>query len=568
MGKFNLDDYEVKPQKFNLDDYEVKQPIAPVTSVVRQLAQGASGGLSDELAGGLEAAGRVVGLNGVGGPVKDISINKEGPTFSLDDIQKAYQTGRDHERTSLKNDLNENPITSSAANILGSVVSPINKITKGMSAAKAGLTLGGVYGFGNSEANNASDLVKDTATGAAMGGAVGKTIDVASPYIKNGFDSAGKALKSTAEKLAVKATGATGKQSEKFAENAGRELLDRGIVQFGDDAEKIASKSNLAIKNAENTIDSSLEALDNKGVTVSVDKIVKNLEDKIENLKKDPSQASVVKKLQTMIDDIYETGNSNVKISDAEITKRGYNKVARNWLDPEQGQAGKTAYLAYKEAVEESAKAANPEIAKQFVDAKKSFGLLNPIADAAEKRAATLNQSPIGGLLDMATAGAGGAAVGGPAGLVTGVGAAAARRLVAPKLAASAAVTTDKISKALLSNSELVNVYKQNPAAFENIVESVRAGLSSLNQNIRTAEKNDSAKNEAPKKGPEKWANDGAQKIVEHDQTIDQSTIDQLKNSKKGRDLLIKASDLKAGSPQMDKIVNQIRNGSLMNGEE
>lgn len=82
-----------------------------------------------------------------------------------------------------------------------------------------------------------------------------------------------------------------------------------------------------------------------------------------------------------------------------------------------------------------------------------------------------------------------------------------------------------------------------------------------------TNKSDDSAKNEAPKKGPEKWANDGAQKIVEHDQTIDQSTIDQLMNSKKGRDLLIKASDLKPGSPQMQKIVNQIQNASV-NGDE
>jgi hypothetical protein len=91
--------------------------------------------------------------------------------------------------------------------------------------------------------------------------------------------------------------------------------------------------------------------------------------------------------------------------------------------------------------------------------------------------------------------------------------------------------------------------------------------LSRLSSSESATKSNYAAKNEAPKKGPEKWANDGAQKIVEHDQTIDPETIDQLKNSKKGRDLLIKASDLKPGSPQMQKIVNQIQNASL-NGDE
>ena len=43
MGKFNLDDYKIKPTKFSLDDYEVKQTVSPATSAVRQFAQGATG---------------------------------------------------------------------------------------------------------------------------------------------------------------------------------------------------------------------------------------------------------------------------------------------------------------------------------------------------------------------------------------------------------------------------------------------------------------------------------------------------------------------------------------------
>jgi hypothetical protein len=423
------------------------------TDTVRKIAQGGAAGFSDELAGGLEAGGRMLGVKGAGGPIRDISLQE--PSF---DLQGAYIEGRDLEREKLKQAEMSSPIVGSVAEFVGAGISPVNKIGKGLSLAKQAALSSGIYGLGSSEEETVVGDLAKAGENATVGLVNGKAFSKILPK---------KGLASKAEQLAENATGATAAQSQKYADNAGRELLDRGIVAFGDTPEKIAEKSGLLIKQAERTIDSTLKALDKQGVTVSVDNIVTNLEQKAAQLASDPSQAPVVRKLKTLINDIIETGNSKIKPSDAEITKRGYNKIARNWLDPEQGQAGKIAYLAYRDAVEQSAQIVDPSLAKEFIGAKKVYALMNPIVDAAERRAAQLNQQPMGGLLDVASAGAGGA-VAGPIGVIAGVGTAAARRSIAPRLSSSMAVIVDEAAKKLPTLNYLT---LSNPSAIDAFVE-------------------------------------------------------------------------------------------------
>jgi hypothetical protein len=72
-----------------------------------------------------------------------------------------------------------------------------------------------------------------------------------------------------------------------------------------------------------------------------------------------------------------------------------------------------------------------------------------------------------------------------------------------------------------------------------------------------------------PTKGPEKWANDGLKNIQDHDSSAfsDPAVIEQILGSKKGKDLLIRASDLKPNTKAMDKIVEQIKSASMSGGE-
>lgn len=344
------------------------------------------------------------------------------------------------------------------------------------------------------------DQLKRVATNTAIGSAsemggqiLGKGLSEGSKWVAN-------KSKGLAEDLALNATGATGVQASKFDDDAGRQLLDRNLIKFGDNAENIANRTQNALSKANSDIDHSLTSLDKKGVTVSADKIVSELQSKIASLRKDPSQSGVVRKLEGIIDDIIQTGESSVPISTAEKTKRGFNKISGNWMDPEVGQAGKETYLRYRDAVENAANAADPELATLFKEGKETFGLLKPIEEAAQRRSFQLNQSPFGQLGDMVAAGTG-MAGGGPAG---GAAMAGAKRLLFPRASSSAAVTLDNVSKALMKSPRMTELYQKNPDAFKNLATKLsgREGMSKLfsEKNIpRAAEKEN---NEVQKSTP------------------------------------------------------------------
>lgn len=344
--------------------------------------------------------------------------------------------------------------------------------------------------------------------------------------------AAPKEIAKEAEKKAVTATGATGLQASKFEEGAGRELLDRKLVGFGDTPAKIAQKTQAAVDKANSQIDNALSILDEKGVKVDVKNIIAKITQKIDALRKDPAQADVVKKLEGIVENIQNTGEEFISASQGEQTKRGFNKIAGNWLDPEKGQAGKIAYQAYKNEVEQTAQKYMPELAKSFKEGKETFGLLAPIKEAAERRASTLNQSPIGGLLDVAAAGGAGGMVGGVPGIATGVAAAAARRIISPRIASSAAVTLDKVSKALSGVPQYAKLMKDNPQAFQALADSVY-------QSYQKPELSKFAKN-----GITNLKSVG----------IDQEVIDTLSPQQ-----LEEASSYKKGSPQMNKFLEKLK---------
>ena len=379
-----------------------------------------------------------------------------------------------------------------------------------------------------------------------MGGQIiGKAAEAGAQGVKN----LAQGTQNAAEQMAKTATGATGLQASKFQPQAGKELLARGVVSFGDTPAKIAAKAGAQVESANQGIDTALKALDQQGVKVKVDDVVANIQKQAESLSKDPSQSQVVKKLNSIVDDIINTGESNVSPLEAEQTKRGFNKIAKNWLDPEQGQAGKIAYRAYRDAVENTATAADQKLGELFKDSKKTYGLMAPIEEAASRRASTLNQSPIGGLLDVAAAGGAGAAVGGPAGLVTGIAAAAARRAIAPRIPSSTAVTLKMVADQLNKVPEYAQIASSNPQAFSALTNQVY-------DQFKNPEKapQDPAPQNVLGKGPQKWQQDGAQKLI--DSGIPQEQIDKLKIDKKGQDLLVQAA---SGDKSLKAVVEQLK---------
>lgn len=530
----------------------------PAQAAIEHFGQGATLGYLPQLQAGAEK-------------IMDPILNKiTGNNVQPDD----YVTARDANIQRLAKEAKDNPKIAKAAEIAGGLTSGIaaapllpeagaastvaGKIAQGaVQGAKTGAVYGAVSNPGDTAGvvdplqlgDRAANAAKGAGTGLAVGAAVPAAIAGVQVGAKVVRGAAADALESLAEKSAVNATGATGKQASTFDDNAGRELLDRGIVRFGDNQEKIASRASQAVDAANDSIDTALKTLDAKGVKVDVNDIYNNVRAKITQLKGDPSQADVAKILESELDNLISAtdakGSTLLTPSEAEQIKRGYNRKAGNWADPEKSQAGKTMYQAMRSGVEDAAQAADPETAQLFAEGKKSYGLLTPIQEAAERRASTTSQSPAGGLADIASAGAG-FLKGGPAGAIA---APIARRVIAPRVASTIAVTTDNLSKALRQIPEMANLEIKQPGVFQAIVSHAAS-----NGGVAPAQSAN-----IQKKGPDKWANDGAQNLLKHDPTsLDGFTQADLKDPKT-KDLLIQASDLKPGSKGMAKVMTQIK---------
>lgn len=442
---FNWSDHPVETDAFDWNSHPLEEEKTPsvsgLESGVRGAAQGLSFGFADEGAGALEAA-------------KDWLMND--PQSFMDN----YRKHRDESRASYRDAEAANPATFMSGQVAGALA-PALLTAGGSTAATIGnlAAQGAAQGLGASEADLTQGDVGGAARDAAIGGAIGGAAGVAGKAlskipVKKAFDAVSGRLNDAAKNLAVKATGATGRQAENFAPGAGRELLDRGIVRFGQTPEDVAIRAAKASEEAGQAIESSLKSLEARGVTGSVDNVIQELEQKVQDLSKVPGNEKIIRQLQSEIDTLYERGVSDLPISTAEEAKRAF-QGQTNYASPEaEKKASAQVASAFKDEVERSALKADPSLAGKFTEAKKTYGLLQPIKEAAERRAFQLNQSPFGGFGDFAAGAAG--SVGGPGGISASV---AGRRLLAPRLASSGAVMTDYLSKIVSQSPQMLGKF-------------------------------------------------------------------------------------------------------------
>lgn len=513
------------PEAFNWEDHPVvaDSSAAPATSPVTAATTGFLNlsGIGSRLG----ALGRT-GMDAAVGNTGPLSPTKSG--MGIQDLIDEYNELHAQLQKEFATAAAAHPVVAAAGGLAGTgaALAPLGAAAmtaKGLAGA------GAVMGAGNTaDLTDLPDVAKNAAMGAGTSLALGKTIEAAHPLISkalaplgqkisSGLETAANYLGDTAEDLAVKATGATGKQTEKFAPNTGRELLNRGIVKFGSSPANIAENAQNAIDQSAEGLSGALKQLDDEGVTVDRNTVIKYIKDKIAGLSNDESQTGLSNKLQDEIGNIQskitsttppvtpptgvspdytgipstvlkasrplpgrlaqmsEAGdqaaqanlqtanqmpfdpynnlpsveNSEIPISQAEKIKRGYQDKVGDWT---AGEASKNANAitssAYREAVENAAGEANQEIGDQFLEDKKTYGLLSPVQEAAQKRANTLQQSPHGGLLDIAAAGAGGGIgtmIGGPVGTVVGGAAGLAAKGLRPRYAAAGAVSADML---------------------------------------------------------------------------------------------------------------------------
>jgi hypothetical protein len=680
---------------FDPDAYLAKVQPGPsvAQSAIRQFTQAASGGLSEELSGGLEAAGRVVGLKGIGGPIKDISAAEGGPTFSMDDLKQAYESGRNQEREGLKQDVEKNPATSLAFGITGGLFSPFNKLVKGMSAAKAGATLGGVYGFGTSESDSALGMGVDTVKGAALGGLIGKGAD----KIAKGIAPASQNIaartspaaprKNTqeiieaADRLGIKVTPSMLDDSEfvsrlEYTLANSPSILGQSVRRSQDDvvnalkqnvetATKEASgltnvqtgqrfKSDLTAKIGER-LDPISSVFDEVAQSTKFIPVSQRSKDAvINNIKKidayaltegagKPQQyvnmigrlenADQVKQAMTLLNaDIRAAQGAEKQVligiknklstlEDNSITRAAIQQAREGGMREATGKKIgsqivsdlKDARTKYRELfsdlgdVSESARIKTQKGPSAFLDAVESipdekiqekffnsdnFRQLSNLKEKFPEQFDLLKQGKIRDILDSSKNYAQGAnqevsvqrfvsevrklspeskqlIFGDSKGLLKDIETLQAS--FGKNFNPSGSGTTAAWNDIVAANIKSVPQYLLYKGASTNLgkkigknlnagsVDTLRDVTASLTNKVSAPAARLAADKAATKTGYEKWASDGAQKLQEHDSAFSKDQIEQLKKTKKGRDLLIKASSFKPKSKAMDKLIGQIK---------
>lgn len=244
--------------------------------------------------------------------------------------------------------------------------------------------------------------------------------------------------------LGRKATGATGKAAEAISDDAIRTALDKKIINFGSSPADIASNAQGAIDAAEAAKSGAMSG-PLSGAQVDRNDIYNTIQQRINDLSNNESRIPLASKLDSSLQDIISTAERNgskIPLSQSEEVRRGFDQSAK-WNRPTDATAAEASKIlanAYRQAGVDSAISTNPEAGKIFQDAKQLQSHMIPIEEAASSRASTLNQSPLGGLHDVAVAG-----VAGAPGVV-------AKRVLFPRLASAGAVSADTLSDLLSAN--------------------------------------------------------------------------------------------------------------------
>ena len=407
-----------------------------IESLGRGLLQGGTLGFSDEATGGVQAL---------------VDAIKKG---SMSDISDDYTKHTEESRQANAAAQKANPITYKSGDIIG-MLAPFLMSGGAAAGVKGAAAVGGgvsaLNALGTSENQSAEDATKNALLAGAIGAGTGAAAEAVAPELSS---LVSKYLRGGAENLAVKATGATASQAKKFAPEAGAELLDKGFIQPLSTPSGLVDRLTKAAQESGDTLNSTLADLSAQGGKVNKSDIIKSLEDKIAELGSNPGEADVVKKLSSMKGDIIASPGDSVSLTDAEAIKRSFGKNISNWMDPEKASAAKTVYGAYKNAVEDSATAMNPDVANQFLQAKKDYGLIAPLKEATENTALKAQQSAFGGLGDTTDLVAA-SALGGGHGMAT-AGVLAAKKAILPMASQTLAYGANTASKAVSAMGDLV----------------------------------------------------------------------------------------------------------------
>lgn len=458
-----------------LSSFAPKKPKSSATeSAIMQGLQGATGGFLDELAGGFEAGGRAIGLKGLGGSFSDIGLAEGGPTLSLDELKKAYIEARGAKRGVLESQAKESPALSTAANIAGGIVSPINKLTKGMSLAKSGAALGGLYGLGESQADltegEALQALKDAATGVVTGAVIGKGIEKASPLLEKGAKKVKDAFSSKAEMLAARALGTERGTIKSIGadkvKKIGRYALEEGVVSPSAGTEKMVARNLAKQETGGKLMGEVYEEIDKRGIKkFNPLEVAAKVDEEIGNFYRSPLNRGETGQLENTLESILMRGEKDISLREAQRLKNELQKVA-NWKNninvTEKEKMARAAYGVVSDAIDEATAAGAKEIGSSGLVEKLSRGKeLFSGSKGAEKllenKLAREQGNKLFGLTDAIT-GAGSLGYGGATGdWETAVGIMGAKKGLERFGPSTGAVLLDKIGQSIGYNPQLTN---------------------------------------------------------------------------------------------------------------
>jgi hypothetical protein len=341
MAEFNWDDHPIveptadsSKKEFSWEDHpvventeplEVTPEVSKTESAIRGATQGASLGFGDELAGLVSGAGKAAGLEDLGGPLKDVSISKEGPTLDFSKLVKAYQKTRDTERAKNKLAEEANPKTYLATNIAGSLAPTIASGALGQGISGAG-RIAGLAGLGTSSedltkndksmSQKLGNVTEDVAYPAMLGSAIGAIPVIGSKFVNKTVP--GKVL--TQELAGNKIVG------EEARKQLGNELVEN--------AGNIGSKIQNELTGAAEAKGAELKNLAESGKTYDITDLAKQLPEDVKNLptsflpEQDTARKAILEpmeraqKLGTIATEATPTSdimNESVKLSPKEI---------------------------------------------------------------------------------------------------------------------------------------------------------------------------------------------------------------------------------------------------------
>ena len=478
MSDFDWDAQESADDfDWNSQENAEKAPVAE--TAIMQGLQGASGGFLDELSGAGEAAGRVVGIEGLGGSFSDVGLAKGGPTLKMDVLKQAYENSRNRKREMLAKQSRDNPATATIAGLGGAIVSPLNKAVKGLSLARGGAVLGGVNAMGASEAEDLGGLGMDTLVGAGLGGAVGKAVDKASPLIERGVKRVSDGAGDLAERLSARALGAERGTIKSLGMDkvkaAGRQALDENVLSpFGSTDDIVARNASVKDRGGK-MMGEAYNAIDDAGAsTFNPREVAEIVDDKLAPTWRTPLNKGETNQFENTLETILERGPGDIPLREAQLLKQELQSAAnwKNTLNPTaKEQMARDAYRVVSEQIDEAVNLGQNAVnkaglAETLSRGKDLFAKGSTTDKLLQNKVAREQGNKLFGLTDTIT---GGAALGYGYGNDDWAGAAGifgAKKYLGKYGAQQGALVLDKVSKTLMQTPRFAQMATNNPKAF------------------------------------------------------------------------------------------------------